>query len=50
MSMEIRSTYVEMNRGTVILEQVVDLDDDSVTPAGLDWWARHLTVNSHDQA
>lgn len=42
---------VEMNRSTVIVrELVVDSNDDSITPAGLDWWSRHLSINPHDWA
>lgn len=41
---------VEMDAGTVILELVVDLYDNRVTPAGPDWGAGHLTVDCENHA
>lgn len=45
------SNTMEMNRSTVVVrELVVDSNDDSITPAGLDWGSRHLSIDPHDWA
>lgn len=43
------SNTVEMDRCTIVVcKLVVNSDNDSVTPAGLDCRARHLSIDPHD--
>lgn len=45
------SNTVEMNRSTIVVRKlVVDSNNDGVTPAGLDWRARHLAIYPHNWA
>lgn len=41
---------VEVDAGTVVLELVVHLYDNGVTPAGPDWRAGHLTIDCEHHA
>lgn len=40
---------VEMDGSTVVLEEIVDLYDNGITPAGLDCRTWHLAVDQHDK-